>query len=435
MRKFVSDQKPDLKPWLRCDGSGKYSYIEISVKGARHNNEDAAYADGKLFCVFDGHGGKHASTLLKTKLAEMFYDSVKDVSEEAALVRGTPPKVVSAIDSAFTRSQEAMPSEMPSAHSGSTAVCCWVHGQSPSHVTVFASCLGDSKALLFNSETGAIPSMAMRTWDAETCTLAGEGVESVARAETNCHNLTGALVLGRDGVPASMDKDPTGVGFREYKLLRERHKFAASRRPYNISNMPGEERWRVLDVEPTRALGHKLKREQPLQHPEIHQWRVQNPEQDLLMISCDGFFSKEAFQTPDRVTKFLTDPEGYCADPSLFQGTCLLALLQRLKEAHTLPDPRNVTMAQLFDKIRDVVFGKLSDDTWTSAYDSAYQYLKQFAREKPVPNIRTHPAKTLLAACYLAVLMVSDDNVSVSLVFLDGQKRFNGQRIEIGECP
>ena len=41
---------------------------------------------------------------------------------------------------------------------------------------------------------------------------------------------------------ASMQNDPTGVGFREYQLLRVKHKFSASRRPFNISNMPGEKK-------------------------------------------------------------------------------------------------------------------------------------------------------------------------------------------------
>ena len=49
----------------------------------------------------------------------------------------------------------------------------------------------------------------------------------------------------RDGSLAGMDKDPDGVGFREYQLLAKRHNFSLSRKPYNISNMPGEERWRV----------------------------------------------------------------------------------------------------------------------------------------------------------------------------------------------
>ena len=49
------------------------------------------------------------------------------------------------------------------------------------------------------------------------------------------------------------------------------------------------------------------------------------------------------------------------------------ALLQRLNETHKLPDPTAVDMGTLFEKIRNVVFGKLSDETWTSAYDSAYR--------------------------------------------------------------
>ena len=37
----------------------------------------------------------------------------------------------------------------------------------------------------------------------------------------------------------------------------------------------------------------------------------------------------------------------------------------------------------IYTKIK--VFKKLSDDTWTAAYDSAFQYLKLFAADKPVP--------------------------------------------------
>jgi len=434
---YTEAQKAELKPWIRCDGRGKYSYIEVSVKGARHNNEDTSYGDGRLFCVFDGHGGRHASQLLRKRLAEHFYGSVQGVDLQTQLTaEGNPPKVVAAMDQAFVKSQDDMPTEFPAAQSGSTGVACWVHGDPGKGASkVYASCLGDSKALLFDMRDGKIPPMQVRTWDHEVGTLNGAGVASGSRAETFCHNLTGGLLHGRDGKWTGMDKDPHGIGFREFKLLSERHHFAASRKPYNISNMPGEERWRVLDVEPTRALGHKLKREHPLHHPEIKEWQVQEPSKSMLMLSCDGFFSKEAFATPDHVTRFCADPQSYCKDPALFNGTCLKALLERLDETHKLPNPATVDMATLFDKIRNVVFSKLSDDTWTTAYDAAYQYLRKFAQEKPIPNITTQPVKTLLAACYFAVLLVSDDNVSVSVVFLDGLVRFGGGCIDSGICP
>jgi hypothetical protein len=36
--------------------------------------------------------------------------------------------------------------------------------------------------------------------------------------------------------------------------------------------MPGEERWRLLDLEPTRALGHANKTYGPLHSPEIYEY-------------------------------------------------------------------------------------------------------------------------------------------------------------------
>ena len=36
--------------------------------------------------------------------------------------------------------------------------------------------------------------------------------------------------------------------------------------------MPGEERWRLLDLEPTRALGHANKNYEPLHSPEIYEY-------------------------------------------------------------------------------------------------------------------------------------------------------------------
>mmetsp|Transcript_52706 Transcript_52706/g.125509 ORF Transcript_52706/g.125509 Transcript_52706/m.125509 type:complete len:448 (+) Transcript_52706:146-1489(+) len=438
VEKYCKDQRGELKPWVHCDDTGEYPYIEVSVKGARHNNEDSSFGDGKLFGVFDGHGGKYASTMLRTSFPEAFRTATKGSPSPTELLQpgqdGTP-RVARALDDAFTSAQAQMPTEMPFAQSGSTAVVSWVHG-GENDTQVFAACLGDSKALVFNTTTGAIPKCQTNTWDRESGTFKGAGVEGVRKAETLAHNLTGDLVPGTGGKAGSMTEDPDGVGYREFSLLRERFKFPPNRRPYNISNMPGEERWRVLDVEPTRAFGHKLKKEHPMRHPEVFQWRIPKQASDHAMIlSCDGFYSKNAFADADNVCHFLADPEGYCKRPDFFSGSCLVSLLEKLKIVHTLPNPTQASMEELFTGIRNVVFSRLSDDTWTSAYQSAFVYLKSFSRERPIPNIKTHPVKTLLAACYLAILMVSDDNVSVSVVFLDKVKRYGGKTVELGTMP
>ena len=41
--------------------------------------------------------------------------------------------------------------------------------------------------------------------------------------------------------------------------------------------------------------------EHPLQHPEIFEWPVAAAENMMLLLSCDGFFSKEAFRTTEMV--------------------------------------------------------------------------------------------------------------------------------------
>jgi len=215
VKDFYDNQKAELKPWVMCDGTTKYSYVEVTVKGARHNNEDASYADGKLFGVYDGHGGKHASILLRTKLAEEFYAATKKLGDDEATLTapGKPPKIVAALDEAYMNCQKAMPTEHPLAQSGSTAVAAWVASKVDGGASVvYASCLGDSKCLLFDNYNGQIPIVKTKVWDEEQGTLNGEGVEAVRRCETEAHGLTGDIVIGKNGMPESMRNDPTGAG-------------------------------------------------------------------------------------------------------------------------------------------------------------------------------------------------------------------------------
>jgi hypothetical protein len=44
----------------------------------------------------------------------------------------------------------------------------------------------------------------------------------------------------------------------------------------------------------------------------------------MLLICCDGFFSKNAFPSPEHVTRFLADPVAFCKDKNFFRGTLVL---------------------------------------------------------------------------------------------------------------
>lgn len=197
--------------------------------------------------------------------------------------------------------------------------------------------------------------------------------------------------------------------------------------------MVGEARWRILDLEPTRALGHSGKAMGPLKSPEIYEWEITNSGQELLLMCCDGFFSKNAFRSLQHLVAFLVNPMDYCHRSDFFHGTCCAAFLKELREP--LPSPEKCKMSSLFKFIYSRINDKLSDATWRQAHDSAYEFLSKFAAQNPIPNIRTYPAKTLLAASYLAVLLVGDDNISTTLVTLDDHKTYGSTCFELGQEP
>ena len=235
--------------------------------------------------------------------------------------------------------------------------------------------------------------VAAHTFASETTSFVSAGAaKSTSEMPTPSpsQSPTGFDVEGRPATPTSAeDRAKTMLG----KLL-----------PRAVSNMAGEERWRVLDIEPTRALGHAhtsspgSRSLAPNRRPEIVEWLVGDKSTTLLLVCSDGFFSKNAFSSVQRVTEFLVDPDAYCRRPDFFQDTCLYAALSEQTQGQThLPDPTKCSMAELFEEIYEVVLPSLNDDTWSDAYFSAFMYLTVFARESPRPTVRSQPAKTLVS--------------------------------------
>jgi len=149
--------RQELKPWILCDSSVKFSYVNASVKGARNNNEDAIYADGQMFAVYDGHGGKHASLLAQKEIAKEFYKATGNASDDELVKERSPgpPLVVDALDEAYAAAQAAMPTSHAKSQAGSTGVTTWIHPRKGGKgaAKVFVACLGDSQGMVFNSRT------------------------------------------------------------------------------------------------------------------------------------------------------------------------------------------------------------------------------------------------------------------------------------------
>eukprot|EP00802_Teleaulax_amphioxeia_P004685 Tamp_04689.p1 GENE.Tamp_04689~~Tamp_04689.p1 ORF type:complete len:264 (-),score=29.08 Tamp_04689:1750-2541(-) len=225
IRRFHSRQAAEDQPWILCDSTKDHSYVSTTIKGARVSNEDTTFSDGRFFSLFDGHGGKAAARVGRDQLAKHFHDLMKSGNRSAPA-----PKPVQALHEAFVRTQQAMPCRLPECNAGATAIACWLdkdNNKDGVPLRIYVACAGDSQAIVFNSLTGEIPEKKCRLWDAEMKTLDTTGEEGMLPYETTPHQCTGGLVRNEAGKALAMENDPTGVGMREYQLLRRQHRFFA----------------------------------------------------------------------------------------------------------------------------------------------------------------------------------------------------------------
>jgi serine/threonine protein phosphatase PrpC len=279
---FIDSQHEDLKPTIvQNKSSSRYSFTQVSIKGARHEQQDTAFSDGQLFSVFDGHGGTSAASFACSAMSKHFYTAQSNLAgNEIVGLGGVPtpeeeetvhveqkgkgegygplqstfdavpanvicPPVVRALHSAYMNTQRglACSEQCKCQQSGCTAVTCWIEpvveddinrgtgktiGQTRP-IMVYSACLGDSLACLFDTKAGRLVSSSKRVWDEEMGTLHSDGRASEGEEHSVCltahHQITGMLQFDCSGAVTAMQNDPTGIGFREWKLLFKKHKF------------------------------------------------------------------------------------------------------------------------------------------------------------------------------------------------------------------
>jgi hypothetical protein len=83
MHQFADSQVGENNTCALPDRSKHYGYAQVSIKGARHENQDALYSDGQLFGIYDGHGGKSAAAFSHSEVARCFYSEHTRLSAAA----------------------------------------------------------------------------------------------------------------------------------------------------------------------------------------------------------------------------------------------------------------------------------------------------------------------------------------------------------------
>ena len=114
MHQFTESQVGENQPFVLQDRSKHDGYSMVSIRGARHENQDALHSDGQLFSVFDGHIGKSAAAFSHSEIARCFYSEHTRLSAAATKSLDTDcvtnddpdiPTAVKALDCAFFKTQ------------------------------------------------------------------------------------------------------------------------------------------------------------------------------------------------------------------------------------------------------------------------------------------------------------------------------------------
>ena len=85
-------------------------------------------------------------------------------------------------------------------------------------------------------------------------------------------------------------------------------------------------------------MGHAGKALGPLKSPETYEWEVNQCDEHMLLMCCDGFFSKNAFKSTKHLVEFLVNPMDYCHRSDFFSGEReLAAVTVRVRRAHACP--------------------------------------------------------------------------------------------------
>jgi serine/threonine protein phosphatase PrpC len=368
----------------------------VHLQGARHHNEDRFFVSEseKLVGVFDGHSGSGVAEFASAEFSRRF-------SQQDCEVVG--PVL------ALTRTIEEIQNAIPHREmSGSTAIVAHADGD-----TISVCCLGDSSAIVFDDKTGAIlPSNGENTqvWDVccdkkkqswpdvlvEQDKLPGRGMRHPSGLmQTVAHAFSGPLVSDQ-------------VGSREFSLLlantrnRERTCLLPPPPKQIEGSIPQENRWRVGMIEPSRSLGD-IRAPYCLHGPEITQWSSIPSSSSVLLLCSDGFTSKNAFLSLAHLARFLTDPLAFLARWTL-DNTVLVShdpdLNNDLQQVVDIPDRIRLVASRALAVLQK----NEVDQHWIDTHCASARWLQD--------HCPAFSGSELLAAAHLAILQLSDDNLT-----------------------
>lgn len=370
---------------------------QASVKGARSRNEDChglremnRYA---YVYVCDGHGGPN----LAKKMGEVF-DQVMQTSLATLAADANPKDLVNFLRVCYWEAVKVAEAE----RGGTT----FTAGILQLDTMIFASLqLGDSLV-------GALDPIAGGLIDAKHLFYLddAEGRDAVdgAKTITRTHSFTDPTEVQRY---RSILKDHGGLGLRVDKRtdchpLEDRCLADVT----GMANVGLPEPSRTVQCAQSYADGifHQLQRS-----PEFVVWQLPDDRPVCIFAVCDGFESKLAMPTVEKMAQCLSDPDAYLQADN-FEGTVFEACNVVSVDAHW----KSLTIKEKLIQIRDRT--TLPDREWQEAHETSCNAIVKILDDNggKIPRLVENPQAAVEAAVNTAVVLLSDDNVTAEVLVI-----------------
>jgi hypothetical protein len=147
--------------------------------------------------------------------------------------------------------------------------------------------------------------------------------------------------------------------------------------------------------------------------PEVVVWQCPTNQTSFVFCVCDGFESKLAIPDGNRIAMLLSNPARYIKSPNLMKDTIVNSICGQ-KSGQIA----NMTASQKIEVIKSTVYGSLPDEMWRRAYEISYNHVIEKLSAGNFPELKDDPEAVVQFATHVAVLMLSDDNVSSEILVI-----------------
>jgi len=147
--------------------------------------------------------------------------------------------------------------------------------------------------------------------------------------------------------------------------------------------------------------------------PEFVVWQLPTTTPVCMFAVCDGFESKLAMPTVERLAQCLSDPDTYLKEDH-FDGTVFEACNVVNVDEHW----KKLSNKEKIQQIRDRT--TLPDREWQEAHEYSCDSLMRLIEENKhqIPRLYENPQAAVEAAVHLAVILLSDDNVTAEVMVI-----------------